>query len=68
VCRLCPEGCHDQRSPVPATWVVGQLVVDLSALLKPLIRYRDEELPFGFVPPIKTLFQVLSGFPTGLRR
>jgi hypothetical protein len=47
---------------------VGQLVVDLSALLKPLVRYRDEELPFGFVPPIKTLFQVLSGFPTGLRR
>ena len=34
--------------------VATRLVVDLSALLKPLVSYREEELPFGFVPPAKT--------------
>jgi hypothetical protein len=34
--------------------VATRLVVDLSALLKPLVSYREEELPFGFIPPTKT--------------
>jgi hypothetical protein len=34
--------------------VATRLVVDLSTLLKPLVSYRDEELPFGFIPPTKS--------------
>lgn len=56
--------------------VATRLVVDLSALLKPLVSYREEELPFGFVPPAKTakdrplhfndlwqVYQTTAGFP-----
>ena len=57
--------------------VATRLVVDLSALLKPLVSFREEELPFGFVPPKKTakdrplhfndlwnVYQSTAGFPS----
>jgi hypothetical protein len=57
--------------------VATRLVVDLSALLKPLVSYREQELPFGFVPPAKTpkdrplhfndlwnVYQATPGFPS----
>jgi hypothetical protein len=66
-----------EQSSLTEASVATRLVVDLATLLKPLVSYREAELPFGFVPPARTskdrplhyedlwaVYQSTAGFPS----